>query len=55
MLELALIMAAMNMAGNMIGSKLALRKGNDFVRIIFLVVVTLMIFKYGWEIFAPGA
>lgn len=54
MLELALIMAVMNIAGNIIGSKLALRKGNDFVRIIFLVVVTLMIFKYGWEIFAPG-
>ncbi|MCF2443799.1 TSUP family transporter [Dyadobacter sp. CY345] len=54
MLELALIMAAMNIAGNIIGSKLALRKGNDFVRIIFLVVVSLMIFKYGWEVFAPG-
>ena len=53
MLELALIMAAMNIVGNVIGSKLALQKGNDFVRIIFLIVVSLMILKYGWEIFAP--
>jgi len=51
MLELALLMAGLNIAGNVIGSKLALRKGNDFVRVIFLVVVTLMIFKYGWEVF----
>lgn len=51
MLELALIMAVMNITGNIIGSKLALRKGNDFVRIIFLVVVMIMILKYGWEVF----
>lgn len=52
MFELALVMAGMNITGNIIGSRLALKKGNDFVRIIFLVVVTLMILKYGWEIFA---
>lgn len=51
MLGLALAMAVMNITGNMIGSKMALRKGNEFVRIIFLVVVTLMIMKYGWEVF----
>jgi uncharacterized membrane protein YfcA len=51
MLGLALIMAVMNISGNIIGSKMALRKGNEFVRIIFLVVVTMMILKYGWEIF----
>jgi len=51
MLELAMVMAAMNITGNIVGSRLALRKGNDFVRIIFLVVVSIMILKYGWEIY----
>lgn len=55
MLELALLMALLNMAGNVAGSKLALKKGNDFVRLIFLVVVVIMIFKYGWEVFAAPA
>lgn len=50
MLEVAIIMAVMNITGNVIGSKLALKKGNDFVRIIFLVVVIMMILKYGWEV-----
>jgi uncharacterized membrane protein YfcA len=47
---LALVMAAMNISGNVFGSKMALRKGNEFVRVIFLFVVTIMILKYGWEI-----
>jgi uncharacterized membrane protein YfcA len=54
-LELALRMAILTMAENVAGSKLALKKGNDFVRLVFLVVV-MMSFKYGWEVFvAPAA
>jgi uncharacterized protein len=51
LLELAIIMSVCNMTGNLIGTKLALKKGNTFVRIIFLVTVTLMILRYGYDIF----
>lgn len=49
-LPLAILMAVFNMVGSYIGSNLALKKGNGFVRIIFLVIVTLMILKYGYDI-----
>ena len=29
---------------------LALKKGNGFVRIVFLVIVTVMIVKYGYDV-----
>jgi uncharacterized membrane protein YfcA len=49
-LPFALVMAAFNIAGSYIGSHLALRKGNEFVRIIFLVIVGIMICKYGYDV-----
>ncbi len=51
LLELAIIMSVCNMTGNLVGTKLALQRGNTFVRTIFLVIVTLMIFRYGYDIF----
>jgi uncharacterized membrane protein YfcA len=51
LLEMAVIMAISNMAGNIIGSRMALKRGNGFIRIIFLVIVTLMILRYGYDIF----
>ena len=50
-LPLALLMGGFNMLGSYIGSSLALKNGNGFVRIIFLVIVSLMILKYGYEVF----
>jgi hypothetical protein len=50
-LPLAILMAVFNIIGSFIGSSLALKKGNEFVRIIFLVIVSLMILKYGYDIF----
>jgi uncharacterized membrane protein YfcA len=50
-LEIAIIMSFCNIIGNAIGSKIALKKGNGFVRNIFLVIVTLMILRYGYDIF----
>jgi uncharacterized membrane protein YfcA len=44
-------MAIMNMAGNFVGTKMAFKKGNKFVRAVFLVIVILMIIKYGNDIF----
>jgi uncharacterized membrane protein YfcA len=52
-LELALLMAVCNVAGSLIGSRMAIKKGNAFVRIFFLIIVVLMILKYGYDIFFP--
>ncbi|MES2514405.1 MAG: TSUP family transporter [Bacteroidota bacterium] len=49
-LPLAILMGMFNMAGSYMGSHMALKKGNGFVRIIFLVIVTLMILKYGYDV-----
>lgn len=48
---LAILMSICNILGNFFGTKMAFKKGNGFIRVIFLVVVTLMIFKYGYDIF----
>jgi len=48
---LAFWMAAFNMAGSFTGSTMALSKGNKFIRKIFLVIVCLLILKFGWDIF----
>jgi len=49
--EIAILLAVCNMTGNFIGSRLALKKGNGFIRIFFLIVVTLMIIRYGYDVF----
>lgn len=49
-LQLALLLAFFNIIGSFIGSHLALKKGNGFVRIIFLIIVSLMILKYGYDV-----
>lgn len=51
LLELAIIMALCNIAGSIAGTKMALKKGNRFVRIFFLIIVTLMIARYGYDIY----
>lgn len=45
--SLALPVALANMAGNYLGTKLALRKGGAFIRIFFIVVVAALIAKLG--------
>lgn len=46
---LALGMAVANVAGSMVGSRLALRHGSGFVRQVFIAVVGLLIVKTGWD------
>jgi len=46
---LALTMAVANVAGSLLGTRLALRHGTGFVRGVFLVVVTALIAKTGWD------
>jgi uncharacterized membrane protein YfcA len=42
-------MAACNVLGSLLGTRLAILKGNRFVRALFLVVVSAMILRLGWE------
>jgi len=49
-LHLALCMAISNILGNSVGTKFAFKKGNGFIRIVFLILVILMILRYGYEI-----
>lgn len=49
--SLAIWMAIFNVAGSFTGSSIALRKGNEFIRKLFLVIVCLLILKFGWDIF----
>ena len=51
--ELALPMALCNMAGGYTGTRMALLKGNKFIRAFFLSVVGATILRFGYDIFFP--
>ncbi|MCS6810715.1 MAG: TSUP family transporter [Tepidimonas sp.] len=50
---LGLTMALANVAGSLLGTRLALRHGAGFVRGVFLLVVAALIAKTGWDAYAP--
>ena len=50
-LEIAVLLAACNIFGNIVGSKMAIKKGNGFVRLVFLCIVVLMILRYGFDVY----
>lgn len=43
-------MAACNVAGSMVGTRLALKLGSGFVRGVFIVVVSALIARYAWDL-----
>jgi uncharacterized protein len=45
----AVPMAAFNIAGSLVGTRLAILKGNRFVRILFLIVVSALILKLAYD------
>ena len=49
--KLAALMAVCQVAGSLIGTRLALKHGSGFVRKLFLVVVSLLIVKTGYDTF----
>jgi uncharacterized protein len=49
--EIAIPLAVFNMVGSYLGVKTALKRGRSFVRVFFLVVVTGMIIKFGYDLF----
>jgi len=50
--KLALLMAAFNIMGAVLGAQLAVRHGSIFVRRVFLLVATALIAKFGYDTFA---
>jgi uncharacterized membrane protein YfcA len=49
--QVGLLMAVLNVAGSLIGSRLAMRHGSGFVRKIFLFVVTALILRTTYDAF----
>ncbi|MBC7903420.1 MAG: TSUP family transporter [Gemmatimonadaceae bacterium] len=49
--EIAIPMAIFNSAGGMIGARFALLKGNSFIRIFFLIVVSATILRFAYDVF----
>lgn len=50
---LGLLMGACNLAGAIIGARMAISRGSSFVRIVFLAVVGILIARLGWETISP--
>lgn len=49
--QLAAVMAVCQIAGSLVGTRLAFKYGSGFVRKLFLVVVSLLIVKTGYDTF----
>ena len=49
--KLAIPMAVFNVAGALVGSRLAIKKGSGFLRVFFLVVMVALILRYAYDIF----
>ena len=47
----AIPMAISNAIGGIFGARLALQKGNRFIRIFFLLVVTATLLRFGYDVF----
>ncbi len=47
----AIPMAVCNFAGSFLGSRLAILKGNRFIRVFFLFVIAATILRFGYDIF----
>jgi len=43
-------MAVCNVLGSLLGTRLAILRGNRFIRALFLVVVTALILRMGWDL-----
>ncbi|MEL4357200.1 MULTISPECIES: sulfite exporter TauE/SafE family protein [unclassified Luteococcus] len=45
----ALCMAAANLTGGLLGARTAVRRGNAFVRKVFLLVISALVMKLAWD------
>lgn len=48
---IALPMAVCNALGGFIGARLAIKKGNGFIRVFFLIVVIVTLIRFGYDVF----
>ncbi|MCZ2860546.1 TSUP family transporter [Blastococcus sp. VKM Ac-2987] len=51
---LGLVLGAANMLGGYIGSRTATARGSGFIRVVFLVVVTALIGRVGWDVWTEN-
>lgn len=49
--NIAIPMAICNGLGGLIGAKLAVSKGNRFIRIFFLLVISVTLIRFGYDVF----
>ncbi len=47
---LGLLMGVCNAAGAFVGARMAIRRGSEFVRLVFLSVVGVLILRLGWDL-----
>ena len=47
--RVGLLMGAGNIAGALLGTRLALSRGTGFVRQVFLIVLLLLIARFSWD------
>ncbi len=52
---IGILMACCNIAGSILGVRLALTRGAGFVRSLFLLIVSTLIVKTAWDAFGPAA
>ncbi len=50
MWQVGLAMGAANLVGGYLGARTAIARGSAFVRVVFLVVVTALIARLGWDL-----
>jgi uncharacterized protein len=48
--EVAVPMAALNVCGSLVGSRMAIARGSGFVRGLFIVVVSALILRFAWDL-----
>ena len=53
--QIGLWMAVCNIAGSMLGARLALKGGSRLIRIVFLFVLAALILKTGYDAFGKSA
>ena len=51
---LGLLMGAANMVGGYLGARTATTRGSRFIRVAFLVVVTALIVRLGWDVWTEN-
>ncbi|MFD2091467.1 sulfite exporter TauE/SafE family protein [Blastococcus deserti] len=51
---LGLILGAANMLGGYLGSRTATSRGSRFIRVVFLVVVTALMGRVGWDVWTEN-